>query len=118
MPALAINQTISYYLNSIVRRRKPICEEIERPVPRSGMGWSRHTKAARMTRRERKDPEQAKMTVAKTTAKTKPTRTAPRSSGRPTKEQAGRIAEQIVDVAMRLFLESSFEAVSVDLIAA
>lgn len=58
------------------------------------------------------------MTVAKTTAKAKPTRTAPRSSGRPTKEQAGRIAEQIVDVAMGLFLESSFEAVSVDLIAA
>jgi len=45
-----------------------------------------------------------------TVAKAKPTKTARRSSGRPTKEQAGRIAEQIVDVATRLFLESSFEA--------
>jgi len=58
--------------------------------------------------------EKPKMTVAKA----KPARTVRRSSGRPTKEQAGRITEQIIDVAMRLFLESSFEAVSVDLIAA
>lgn len=53
-----------------------------------------------------------------TVAKAKPTKTARRSSGRPTKEQAGRIAEQIIDVARGLFLESSFEAVSIDLIAA
>jgi TetR/AcrR family transcriptional regulator, mexJK operon transcriptional repressor len=56
----------------------------------------------------------AKMTVAKA----KPKKIARRSSGRPTKEQAGRIAEHIIEVATRLFLESSFEAVSVDLIAA
>jgi len=53
-----------------------------------------------------------------TVAKAKTARTARRSSGRPTKEQAGRITEQIVNVATRLFLESSFEGVSVDLIAA
>ncbi len=61
------------------------------------------------------------MTAAKTTAKTgakaRPAKTAPRA-GRPTKEQAGRITDHIIDVAMQLFLESSFEAVSVDLIAA
>jgi TetR/AcrR family transcriptional regulator, mexJK operon transcriptional repressor len=51
-------------------------------------------------------------------AKAKPNRNARRGSGRPTKEQAGRITEHIVDVATRLFVESSFEAVSVDLIAA
>jgi TetR/AcrR family transcriptional repressor of mexJK operon len=51
-------------------------------------------------------------------AKAKPNRNARRGSGRPTKEQAGRITEHIIDVATRLFLESSFEAVSVDLIAA
>lgn len=59
------------------------------------------------------------MTVAKAKS-TKPasTKTAPRSSGRPTKEQAGRITDHIVEVARGLFLESSFEAISVDLIAA
>lgn len=50
--------------------------------------------------------------------KAKPKRSARRRSGRPTKEQAGRIAEHIVDVATRLFLEASFEATSVDLIVA
>lgn len=58
--------------------------------------------------------EKAKMTVAKA----KPSKAAPRSSGRPTKEQAGRITDHIVEVARGLFLESSFEAISVDLIAA
>ena len=53
-----------------------------------------------------------------TVAKAKTARTVRRSSGRPTKEQAGRITDQIVNVAMRLFLESSFESVSIDLIAA
>lgn len=53
-----------------------------------------------------------------TVAKAKPTKVAPRSSGRPTKEQAGRITEHIVEVARELFLASSFEAISVDLIAA
>jgi TetR/AcrR family transcriptional repressor of mexJK operon len=53
-----------------------------------------------------------------TVAKAKPPKSAPRSSGRPTKEQAGRITEHIVEVARELFLESSFEAISVDLIAA
>src|SRR4051794_3100481 len=51
-------------------------------------------------------------------AKAKPNKSARRSSGRPTKEQAGRLTDHIVEVATRLFLESSFEAVSVDLIAA
>jgi TetR/AcrR family transcriptional regulator, mexJK operon transcriptional repressor len=51
-------------------------------------------------------------------AKAKPNKSASRRSGRPTKEQAGHLTEHIVDVATRLFLESSFEAVSVDLIAA
>ncbi len=37
---------------------------------------------------------------------------------RPTKEQAGQITGHIIEVATQLFLESSFEAVSVDLIAA
>jgi AcrR family transcriptional regulator len=50
--------------------------------------------------------------------KAKPNRSARRSRGRPTKEQAGQLTEHIVEVATRLFLESSFEAVSVDLIAA
>ncbi|MBR1150638.1 TetR/AcrR family transcriptional regulator [Bradyrhizobium sp. JYMT SZCCT0428] len=50
--------------------------------------------------------------------KAKPAKTVRRHSGRPTKEQAGQIAGQLVDVATRLFLESSFEAVSIDLIAA
>src|SRR5229473_1483333 len=50
--------------------------------------------------------------------KAKPSRSARPHSGRPTKEQAGRISEHIIDVATRLFLESSFEAISVDLIAA
>jgi len=53
-----------------------------------------------------------------TVTKAKSLKNAPRSSGRPTKEQAGRIAEHIVEVARELFLESSFEAISVDLIAA
>ena len=53
-----------------------------------------------------------------TVAKAKPSRPVRRSSGRPTKEQAGRISEHIIEVATRLFLESSFEAVSVDLISA
>ena len=53
-----------------------------------------------------------------TVAKAKPKRSVRRRSGRPTKEQAGRIAEHIVEVATRLFLETSFEATSVDLIAA
>jgi TetR/AcrR family transcriptional repressor of mexJK operon len=50
--------------------------------------------------------------------KAKPTRSPRRHSGRPTKEQAGQITGQLIDVATRLFLESSFEAVSIDLIAA
>lgn len=50
--------------------------------------------------------------------KAKPNKSARRRSGRPTKEQAGHLTEHIVEVATRLFLESSFEAVSVDLIAA
>jgi AcrR family transcriptional regulator len=50
--------------------------------------------------------------------KAKPSRSAPRHSGRPTKEQAGQITGHIIDVATRLFLESSFEAISIDLIAA
>lgn len=65
------------------------------------------------------------MTVARTRpaknkdkTKARPIKTVPRSSGRPTKDQAGLITDQIVDVAARLFQESSFEAVSVDLIAA
>jgi TetR/AcrR family transcriptional repressor of mexJK operon len=53
-----------------------------------------------------------------TVAKAKPNKSVRRRSGRPTKEQAGRITEHIVEVATRLFLESSFEAISVDLIAA
>ncbi len=48
------------------------------------------------------------MTAAKTTArpsaKVRPAKAAPRSSGRPTKEQAGRITDHIIDVAMQLFL--------------
>jgi TetR/AcrR family transcriptional repressor of mexJK operon len=50
--------------------------------------------------------------------KAKPARSPRRHSGRPTKEQAGQITGHLVDVATRLFLESSFEAVSIDLIAA
>src|SRR5229473_1346566 len=50
--------------------------------------------------------------------KAKPSRSARPHSGRPTKEQAGQITGHIVEVATQLFLESSFEAVSVDLIAA
>jgi TetR/AcrR family transcriptional regulator, mexJK operon transcriptional repressor len=50
--------------------------------------------------------------------KAKPVRSVRRHSGRPTKEQAGQITGHLVDVATRLFLESSFEAVSIDLIAA
>jgi len=50
--------------------------------------------------------------------KAKPSRSARRHSGRPTKEQAGQITGHIIDVATRLFLESSFEAISIDLIAA
>ncbi|MBR1145790.1 TetR/AcrR family transcriptional regulator [Bradyrhizobium sp. AUGA SZCCT0431] len=50
--------------------------------------------------------------------KAKPAKTVRRHSGRPTKEQAGQITGHLVDVATRLFLESSFEAVSIDLIAA
>jgi TetR/AcrR family transcriptional repressor of mexJK operon len=59
------------------------------------------------------------MSVAKSSTKSnkpKPTRTV--RSGRPTKEQAEQITAHIVDVAMQLFLESSFEAVSIDHIAA
>lgn len=51
-------------------------------------------------------------------SKAKPIRSPQRHSGRPTKEQAGQISGHIVDVATRLFLESSFEAISIDLIAA
>jgi AcrR family transcriptional regulator len=54
------------------------------------------------------------MNVAKARLK----KTLQRSSGRPTKEQAGKITEHIIEVATRLFLESSFETVSVDLIVA
>src|SRR5882757_6092184 len=50
--------------------------------------------------------------------KTKPSRSARPRSGRPTKEQAGQITGHLIEVATRLFLESSFEAVSIDLIAA
>ncbi len=50
--------------------------------------------------------------------KAKPIRGPRRHSGRPTKEQAGQITGLLIDVATRLFLESSFEAVSIDLIAA
>ena len=50
--------------------------------------------------------------------KTKPSRSARPRSGRPTKEQAGQITGHIIEVATRLFLESSFEAISIDLIAA
>ena len=50
-------------------------------------------------------------------ATAKPNRVPRRRSGRPTKEQAGRITDHIVDVATRLFSETSFEATSVDLIA-
>jgi TetR/AcrR family transcriptional regulator, mexJK operon transcriptional repressor len=52
-----------------------------------------------------------------TVAKAKPNRNARRRSGRPTKEQAERLTEHIIEVATRLFLESSFEAISIDLIA-
>jgi TetR/AcrR family transcriptional regulator, mexJK operon transcriptional repressor len=51
-------------------------------------------------------------------AKAKPNRSVRRRSGRPTKEQAGRLTDHIIDVATRLFSESSFEATSIDLIAA
>jgi TetR/AcrR family transcriptional repressor of mexJK operon len=102
-----INQTIPYYLYSIVRRRKPICGENRTIDLPAGGKLKPETLRAWLG-------EKTRMTVAKA----KPARAARRSSGRPTKEQAGRIAEQIVDVATRLFLESSFEAVSVDLIAA
>lgn len=51
-------------------------------------------------------------------AKAKPAKSPPRQSGRPTKEQAGQITGHIIEVATRLFLESSFEAISIDLIAA
>jgi TetR/AcrR family transcriptional repressor of mexJK operon len=51
-------------------------------------------------------------------AKTKPNRNVRRRSGRPTKEQAEGISDHIIEVATRLFLETSFEATSVDLIAA
>jgi TetR/AcrR family transcriptional regulator, mexJK operon transcriptional repressor len=51
-------------------------------------------------------------------SKAKPAKSPRRHSGRPTKEQAGQITGQLIDVATRLFLESSFEAVSIDLIAA
>ena len=54
------------------------------------------------------------MSVA--SAKTK--KVPPRRSGRPTKEQAEGISDHIVEVATRLFSETSFEATSVDLIAA
>jgi TetR/AcrR family transcriptional regulator, mexJK operon transcriptional repressor len=50
-------------------------------------------------------------------AKAKPNRSLRRRSGRPTREQAEQLTAHIVDVATRLFLESSFETVSVDLIA-
>jgi AcrR family transcriptional regulator len=51
-------------------------------------------------------------------AKAKPNKNAPRRSGRPTKEQAGHIAEHILEVATQLFLKANFEATSVDLIVA
>jgi TetR/AcrR family transcriptional regulator, mexJK operon transcriptional repressor len=51
-------------------------------------------------------------------ATAKPNRNVKRRSGRPTKEQAGRISDHIIEVATRLFSETSFEATSVDLIAA
>lgn len=51
-------------------------------------------------------------------AKAKPTRSARRGSGRPTKEQAEQITGHIIEVATRLFSETNFEATSVDLIAA
>ena len=51
-------------------------------------------------------------------AKAKPGKSPPRQSGRPTKEQARQITGHIIEVATRLFLESSFEAISIDLIAA
>ncbi|WP_413991279.1 TetR/AcrR family transcriptional regulator [Labrys okinawensis] len=51
-------------------------------------------------------------------ADNKPDKNAGRRSGRPTREQAERITEHIIDVATRLFLETSFEATSIDLIAA
>jgi TetR/AcrR family transcriptional repressor of mexJK operon len=41
-----------------------------------------------------------------------------RRGGRPSKEQAERITDQIIDVATHLFLETSFEATSIDLIVA
>ena len=50
--------------------------------------------------------------------KTKAARSAQPRSGRPTKEQAGQITGHIIEVAKQLFLESSFESISVDLIAA
>jgi AcrR family transcriptional regulator len=50
--------------------------------------------------------------------KTKPSRSARPRSGRPTKEQAGQITGHIIEVAKKLFLESSFESISIDLIAA
>ena len=53
-----------------------------------------------------------------TAAKAKSNETAGRRSGRPTREQSGRLTGQIVDVATRLFCETSFEATSVDLIVA
>jgi len=49
--------------------------------------------------------------------KAKPAKSPRRHSGRPTKEQAGQITGLLIDVATRLFRESSFEAVSVDQIA-
>ena len=51
-------------------------------------------------------------------AKAKPKRSVRRRSGRPTKEQAERLTGHIIDIATSLFLETSFEATSVDLIAA
>jgi AcrR family transcriptional regulator len=51
-------------------------------------------------------------------AKADPDKSAPKRSGRPTKEQAERITEHIVEIATELFLEANFEATSVDLIVA
>ena len=51
-------------------------------------------------------------------ATAKPNRNVKRRSGRPTKEQAGRISDHIIEVATRLFSETSFEATSVDQIVA
>ncbi|CAN5368412.1 TetR/AcrR family transcriptional regulator [soil metagenome] len=51
-------------------------------------------------------------------ARARPKKPSQRSSGRPTKEQAGQLTERIIEVATRLFLDTSFETVSVDLIAA